>query len=132
MATKTLARAAFRKVRPRARTRIKQWHAAFLRSLARTPSVSIAARSARISTRACYKAREADPEFAEAWSDCINKSVDKVKATAFKLASEGEPRLIEFILKSFRPERYRETSRVEVDQRLVGVLVVPEKENLPP
>src|SRR5437899_1991947 len=70
----------------RRRARIKQWHAAFLRSLAKTPSVTIAARSAGVSTRACYKARDADPEFAEKWSDAINKSVDALEDAVYRRA----------------------------------------------
>jgi hypothetical protein len=115
-----------------ARARVKQWHAAFLRSLARSPSVTVAARSAGVSTRACYKARDADPEFAEAWNDAINKSVDTLEHEVFTRALKEDNQLAMFVLKAFRPERYRETSRLEIDQRLVGVLVVPQKESLPP
>src|SRR5713101_5020065 len=119
------------KVRP-TRARVKRWRAAFLRSLAKSPSVTIAARSAGISTRACYKAKAADPNFAEAWSDCINKSVDSLEHEVFQRALKDDAQLAMFELKAFRPDRYRETSRVEVDQRLFGVLVVPAKESLPP
>ena len=120
-----------RKVRS-TRARIKQWHAKFLRSLAKTPSVTIAARAANVSTRACYKAKDADPEFAEAWSDAINKSVDALEDAVYRRALREDSQLAMFVLKAFRPERYRETSRVEIDQRLVGVIVVPEKENKEP
>ena len=115
-----------RKVHPRARTRV--WRAAFLSALARAPNVTLAAKAAGVSARTAYNHRDDDPKFAEQWLDALNKSVDKVEATAFKLASEGEPRLIEFILKAHRPDRYRETSRLEVDQRHVGVLILPEHE----
>jgi hypothetical protein len=111
-----------------ARARVKQWHAAFLRSLARTPSVTIAARSAGVSTRACYKARDTDPEFAEKWTDAVNKSVDTLEHEVYQRALKEDNQLAMFVLKAFRPERYRETSRVEIDQRLCGVLVLPEKE----
>jgi len=126
MPTKTLVR----KVHPRARTRI--WRAVFLKALAKAPNVTLAAKAAGVSARTAYNHRDDDPVFSEQWLDALNQSVDRVETRCFELAAEGEPRLIEFILKSFRPERYLPTSRVEVDQRLVGVLVVPEKENLPP
>jgi len=48
------------------------------------------------------------------------------------MAWNGDSQLLQFILKAHRPERYRETSRVEIDQRLCGVLVVPEKEQKAP
>jgi hypothetical protein len=122
-----------RKVRStRRRARVKQWHTAFLRSLARTPSVTIAARAAGVSTRACYKARDADPEFAEAWSDAINKSVDALEHEVYQRALKGDAQLALAVLKAFRPERWRETSRMEIDTRLCGVLVIPERENKAP
>jgi hypothetical protein len=120
-----------RKVRS-TRARIKQWHGAFLRSLARTPSVTIAARAAGVSTRACYKARDADPAFAEAWADAVNKSVDVLEDAVYQRALKEDSQLAMFVLKAFRPERYRETSKLEIDQRFCGVLIVPPKEDLPP
>ncbi len=48
------------------------------------------------------------------------------------MAWKGDSQLLQFILKAHRPERYTEKSRLEIDTRMVGVLVVPEKEKLPP
>jgi hypothetical protein len=54
-------------------------------ALARTP------RAAGVSTRACYEARDADPEFAEKWSDAINKSMDTLEhAVFFAGAQKGQ------------------------------------------
>jgi hypothetical protein len=94
--------------------------------------VTIAARAAGVSTRAAYKARDASPEFAERWSDAVNKSVDTLEHEVYQRALKEDSQLAMFVLKAFRPERYRETSRLEIDQRLVGVLVVPEKERKDP
>ena len=114
-----------RKVYPsRVRTRI--WRAAFLRTLAKTPNVSLACRSARISTRAAYNAREADPEFAEQWLAALNQSVDKVEAKVFEQAIDGNEQLAMFILKAHRPEIYRENVRHEVGL-LGGLVILPEK-----
>ena len=114
------------------RVRVKQWHGAFLKALAKTPSVTIACKAAGISRRTAYDRRERDPAFAEAWADALNQSVDVLEHEVYQRALKEDSQLAMFVLKAFRPERYRETSRVEIDQRMVGVLVVPEKEQLPP
>jgi hypothetical protein len=119
---------AVRKVRS-TRARIKQWHGAFLRSLAKTPSVTIAARAAGVSTRACYKARDADPNFRELWTDAVNKSVDALEHSVYQRALKGDSTLALATLKAFRPERWREASRLEVDARACGVLVLPPLED---
>ena len=119
------AELALRKVHPRARTRV--WRRAFVKTLAKVPNVSLAAKAAGVSARTAYNHRDDDPEFAAQWLDALNKSVDKVEAIAFELASEGEPRLIEFILKSHRPAIYRETQRLDVGL-LGGIVILPQKE----
>jgi hypothetical protein len=55
-----------------------------------------------------------------------------LESTAFKLASAGDANLITFLLRCHKPEVYRETSRMEIDGRACGVIIMPEKENLPP
>lgn len=40
------------------------------------------------------------------------------------ITNEGDPRMIEFVLKSFRPERYRE----RIEAAVVGAIVIsPQK-----
>lgn len=107
-----------RKVHPRVRTRI--WQRAFLKALAKSPNVSLAAKAAGVSARTAYNHKDDDPEFASAWLAALNKSVDVVEATAFKLASEGEPRLIEFILKAHRPAIYRE----RIEAAVAGAVII--------
>jgi hypothetical protein len=80
-----------------------------------------------VSTRACYKARDADPEFAERWSDAINKSVDTLEDAVYRRALKEDSQLAMFVLKAFRPERYRDTSRVELDARVGGIVLLPQK-----
>jgi hypothetical protein len=58
--------------------------------------------------------------------------VDKVEAKVFQQAIDGNEQLAMFLLRAHKRSVYGDVSRLEVDQRLVGVLVVPEKEQLPP
>jgi hypothetical protein len=113
--------------RARAR-RLARWQATFLRSLRHNPNVTAACRAAGVSRFTAYKHREDDETFAAKWEDALNASVDRCEEKAFDMAWKGDSQMIQFVLKAFRGERYRETSRVEIDQRFVGVLVVPEKE----
>jgi len=41
---------------------------------------------------------------------------------------KGDMNVAMFLLRCHKPSIYRETNRVEIDQRMVGVLVVPERE----
>jgi hypothetical protein len=111
--------------------RLARWQAVFLKTLRRNPNVTAASRAARVNRVTAYRARE-DEAFAAKWDECLDASVDEVEEKAFKIAKDGDNQMIQFVLKAFRPDRYRETARLEVDQRLVGVLIVPEKEQKDP
>jgi hypothetical protein len=111
-----------------ARARAKgKWQSKFLQVLAETPSVKAACVAAGVSRMTAYRYRTEDAEFAEQWHDAIRQSVDDLEAVAFKLAAEGDSSLIQFILKSHRPEIYRDTQRHEVGL-LGGVVLLPPKE----
>lgn len=62
------------------------WKATFLDVLRASPNVSAAARAAGVARQSAYEAREADPEFAAAWEDAIEESVDDLEAEAFRRA----------------------------------------------
>src|SRR6266566_4003911 len=111
----------------RARTRLGRWHATFLKTLRKVPNITLACKAANVSRRTCYDHRELDPKFKEAWDAALDQSVDRVETTAFKLASEGEPRLIEFILKARRRSIYGDVSRMELDARVGGIIFLPAK-----
>lgn len=109
-----------------------KWQQKFIQALRKTPSIKHACARARISRSSAYRARDASAEFARRWDDALSEVIDEVERVCFELAWKGDPQLIQFILKSHRPQIYRETNRFEVDTRLVGVLEVPMKETLPP
>jgi len=104
--------------------RIRRWHDKFIKALQKEPSVKNAAKSAGIDRTTAYKARLEDAEFAARWKDAIQHSVDDLETVAFKLATKGEPRLIEFLLRCHRPEIYRERTEMGI---VGGVLLVPSK-----
>jgi hypothetical protein len=115
---------------PRARTRI--WQRAFLKALQKVPNVKAACAVAGITRRSAYDARDNDPEFSAAWLHALGESVDRVEAKVFQQAIEGDAQLAMFLLKSHKRELYGDVSRMEVDQRLCGVLILPEQETKQP
>src|SRR6266542_469517 len=68
----------------RARTRTGKWRPIFLRTLARTPSVTFAAKAAGVPRRTAYAHREQDSEFATAWDDALNQSLDVLEHSVYQ------------------------------------------------
>ncbi len=110
---------------------MRDWHPIFLEALARSPNVSRACKAAGIARRTAYAAQEADPEFAKAWQDALDAGTDNLVGECYRRAARGtrEPvfhqgaqcgeirkysdTLAIFLLKSHRPEVYRE--KIEAD-----------------
>ena len=114
----------------RTRARIARWRAAFIDALSRVPSVTAACKASGISRTQAYACRDRDEDFAAAWDDAIAQSIDALEAFAYARAIRGSEQLTIFFLKAYKPERFKDS--LQVDTRLCGVLVVPEKEQLPP
>lgn len=109
------------------RGRVARWQTRFLTSLRKVPCVKSACASANVSRQTAYRTRATDATFAEAWRDALDASVDELEARAFKLALEGDSRLVEFMLKSHRPAVYRETTRTEIGIA-AKIVLLPAKE----
>jgi len=99
-----------------------------LASLRRFPSVKQACRFAGIGRRTAYDAKDRDETFATAWNQAIAASIDEVEAKVMEGGLKGDMNVAMVLLRCHKPAIYRETNRVEIDQRMVGVLVVPERE----
>ena len=63
-------------------------------------------------TRA-YEARQRDEDFAVAWHEALEGACDELESEARRRALAGSDQLLMFLLRSHRPERYRENHRVE-------------------
>lgn len=81
----------------------------FLQTLATTINVTAACRAANISRQTAYTWREADPEFAQAWSDAMDAALDDLEEVTAQRARDGSDLLMMFLLKANRPDKYRET-----------------------
>lgn len=70
--------------------------------------------AAGVGRRTWYDWMEQDPKFAAAAIETGEAVTDDLEKEAIKRAKEGSDTLIIFLLKSKRPEQYRETHKIEV------------------
>lgn len=137
------------------------WKPAFLEAFKATGIVTVAASRAGVTRVTVWRARKTDPEFAAAYGEAFEDAADMLEAEARRRAVHGwdEPvfwkgeqvgsvrkydsTLLIFLLKGFRPERYRdridvrhmsdealetELERVESELRAAGVDLPPAEE----
>lgn len=93
------------------------WTPRFVEVFAATGNVRLAASAAGVSRDAPYKRAQADPEFAAAWLRAREDAIDMLEAEARRRALGSSDALLVFLLKSERPEKYREKVDVRVDFR---------------
>ena len=94
--------------------RAREWRPRFLAALRNSSNVRAACGAAGIDWSTAYKARKRDRTFAQAWDMAEQEALDLLEGRAFQLALAGDPRLIMFFLKTRRPEKFRETVRIDV------------------
>ncbi len=113
-------------VSPARLRRVPTWSRKFLSSVAKLPDISRACKHARISRQTAYRWREQDPEFAAKWQEALDGSLDELEGVAFSLAKRGDQQLLTWLLRSHRPQIYRETSRQE--HAVLGrIVLIPAK-----
>lgn len=93
------------------------WTPRFVEVFAATGNVRLAASAVGVSRDAPYKRAQADPEFAAAWLRAREDAIDMLEAEARRRALGSSDALLVFLLKSERPEKYREKVEVRVDFR---------------
>ena len=89
------------------------WAHLFLSALKLKPNVSLAADAAGIERTTAYYWRNNSPEFAAAWDQAIDRSLDELEESVFTRAKNTSDVLAIFLLKSHRPERYAEKLKIE-------------------
>jgi hypothetical protein len=109
--------------------RVARWQDKFIAALSKVPSVKYACGIAGINRTRAYEHRKKNPEFAARWEDALGHSIDDLEAKAFQLALNGEDHvaanLITWLLRSHKPETYRERSEVAVAG---GIIFLPTKQ----
>ena len=85
----------------------------FLDTYAKTGSITEAAKAAKISLATHYRWLEIDPAYRKAFEAAQQQAVDLLEGEAFRRALAGSDELLIFLLRAWRPDRYRERSTVE-------------------
>ena len=88
------------------------WEDRFLTLLESTFSVAAAASGAGIDRGTAYKRREAHPEFRAKWETALSNAIDGLEEAAYKRAREMSDTLAIFLLKTRRPDLYRDRQDV--------------------
>lgn len=109
----------------------RDWRVPFLRAFEEHGTVAAACEAAKISRSTVYLERQRNEDFALAWHDIEEATTERMEREAFRRGVEGveEPvfqrgeqvgairkfsdTLLIFMLKSRRPEKYRENLKVE-------------------
>jgi hypothetical protein len=80
---------------------------------AKTGSLRAAARSARVSLSAHYEMLEKSDSYRTQFEAAQQQVADLLEAECFRRAIAGSDQLLVFLLRAWRPERYREITMVE-------------------
>lgn len=88
------------------------WEDRFLTLLESTFSVAAAASGAGIDRGTAYKRREAHPDFRAKWEAALANAMDALEEAAYRRAREMSDTLAIFLLKTRRPDLYRDRQDV--------------------
>lgn len=100
------------------RTTKKDWRPRFLEALGETGTVSEAVKVVGIGRATAYDERQRNEDFALAWADVIEASTEELEREAVRRAKNGSDVLLIFMLKSRRPDVYRDNVRLEHSGRV--------------
>lgn len=97
---------------PRPLAKPEIWRPKFLAELERTANVSASAKKAGVWRAAAYTARNESPEFAAAWDEALEVSLDALEQAGRARAKRQSDTLLMFFLKARRPHIYQSTLQV--------------------
>lgn len=99
-------------------TKDERWKRIFLEAFRESGIISQALMISGISRGQLRTALDKDPEFLEAFHDAKADAIDSLETEAVRRAKDGSDQLLMFLLKSHRPEVYRENHKIEVSGHL--------------
>ena len=117
------------RTRTRTRARVRgDWRPSFLEAFVEHGTVLAACRKVGVGRSTVYDERRRNEDFAPVFADAEVEVTESLEGEAIRRALHGSDRLMEFLLKARRPEKYGERTRFnrgEVAERLV---LTPEQE----
>jgi hypothetical protein len=97
--------------------------------MADSGNVSLAALAAGVSRSAAYAHAKGHPAFAAAWMEAREEALDLLEAEARRALTSSDS-LLMFLMRSYRPEQFRDSVNVHLDLR-AGAARVAERLGLP-
>lgn len=89
----------------------------FLDRLRVSGNVFLSCKAAGVSRRTVYNWRNRWATFRDEWDDALEEACDILEMHAWKRATEGQSdKMIMFLLKAYRPQRFKENLRIEVSE----------------
>ena len=102
----------------------------FLTAQQQGASTREAARIAGVCRGTFFRWRNEDPEFAQAWRESRDNSMEDLEIQAYKRAIEGNDRLLMFLLKSHMPLTYNKRQQPVTTDQTRGVTITELAERL--
>jgi hypothetical protein len=90
------------------RRRRPDWRPRFLEAFRASGNVRLATNAAGIDRSTPYRRAERDPTFAAQWAEAGQDAIDVLEAEARRRALNQSDRLLMFLLKAERPQKYRD------------------------
>lgn len=90
------------------------WEKKFLELYRKSGNVSLSASGCGINRSTVYERRKAHPDFAQRMDEVREEAIEVLEDAAWKRAKKSSDTLLIFLLKSLKPDMYRETQRHEL------------------
>jgi len=95
----------------------------FLAKLAESGNITASAKAAGVPRTTVYRWREKFKTFAAEWDDALEQACDILEAEAWRRAlNEQSDRLLMFLLKAHRPERFTERTETAIKAEIDGAV----------
>jgi len=85
-----------------------EWQSVFLELFGMSMNVVLSAKGAGVDRTTIYRERQRNPNFAAAYEDARQEAIERLEAEAYKRAQNVSDTLLIFLLKSHKPDIYRE------------------------
>lgn len=95
-------------------TEKRNWEDKFIRFYSKTGNVTRSAQGCGIARSTVYARRESSSDFAKAMDEAREEAIEALEYEAWKRAKSKSDVLLIFLLKSLKPDVYRETTRQEL------------------
>ena len=99
----------------------QEWKEQYIKAFKDLPVVRIACQLAGVSRQAVRLAMQKDVEFAKQVQEAREEGIERLEITAWQYATKKNgDRMLQFMLKSLKPEVYGDKQQIGLDHQLSG------------